>query len=92
MDPGKIDARFLRLTDELIARGVTAVDAAKISKEMIFAPKPWYSPDEAAPIIGLVPEVICRALRAGRTFKGARKICGQWRIPASAVLPEDVRH
>lgn len=81
-----IDNRLLQLTGALIDKGVSPTEAANIAKEMVLREKPWYSPDEAAAVVGLVPKVVRKSANAG-AYRGARKFAGQWRIPASAILP-----
>ena len=85
-----IDTRLLRLTDELIAKGVAPNEAASIAAKTLLEgsklPKPWLTPVETCDLLGLHKESLYRALNR-MEIKGAKKFLGQWRIPASAVLP-----
>jgi excisionase family DNA binding protein len=84
-----IEARILKLTGDLIEKGVPpSVAATEAAKIILHSDnRPWLTPDETAERTNVSRKVIERELRAG-TLKGAKKFGGQWRIPAIAVLPE----
>lgn len=90
----RIDTRLLKLTDDLIARGVSADNAATHAARALIdgeriTEKPWLSTQEASLLIDLHPETIEKFLRAGDVaFKGAKKFGGQWRIPRCVIFPQ----
>lgn len=87
-----LDTRLLKLTDNLIAKGVAPTEAAKIAERIILESdhKPWATPAEAAELLGLNEETVTKSLR-GSAFRGSKKICGRWFIPRAALTPEGAR-